>query len=359
MAAPETATIHTDIIDTHILPRLDGETLASAACASSQLYSLCTQDKLWMNVCNSKWPSTHHPRVRDAISAFPAGHRSFVSDSVPSILVPQKNHHPRPSQAPELISAVDIYYQSTAVYSRVEVTETQSESFARSPFWVELSDPKRTVTTPVKFEDDGDMFLSHLEEHMSLSWILIDQTRSRAVNLSSVRPVSVCRHRLADEVQLMYVTILAVDDGSSGFVECRVVVTCCGREGGELHVKEVSLQVQNMDGKSLSGREAVVILQEATESGRRKIGGSGEERERYGEFLAMQRERKEGKSRKERRLDSLSYATWLFMFVTLMVVLGGVRENGKGLGLLDEGKWVFNGYVREWKDGERVAVSEK
>jgi hypothetical protein len=77
--------VHHDIIQTHILTRLDGPTLATTACASSHLHALSTEEELWRNICSATWPSIDHPRVRHVISSFPGGHRSFFSDSFPAL----------------------------------------------------------------------------------------------------------------------------------------------------------------------------------------------------------------------------------------------------------------------------------
>ncbi|GAY68496.1 hypothetical protein CUMW_264580 [Citrus unshiu] len=75
-------TLLPDIIETHILTRLDGQTLAAAACTSSRLHSLCAQEKLWQHICSATWPSCNDPRVRTLVSSYPGGgHRSFFSHS--------------------------------------------------------------------------------------------------------------------------------------------------------------------------------------------------------------------------------------------------------------------------------------
>lgn len=100
---------------------------------------------------------------------------------------------------------------------------------------------------------------------------------------------------------------------SSEFIKCSVVVTCGGKGGGDLHVREVGMHVQDMEGKGLSGGDSLVILQGALESGRRKKGN--EERERYREYLEMMRESRERKLRRERRLDLLCIVTGVTIFM--------------------------------------------
>ncbi|KAA8549914.1 hypothetical protein F0562_001598 [Nyssa sinensis] len=283
--------IHSDILQTHIFTRLDGPTLASAGCVSSQLHALCTQEKLWRDICNHTWPSTNDPRINRLISTFPAGHRSFFSDSFPTL---DHHHHRRsqlnsnrPSPTSELISAVDIYYHDKLIFSKVQETEAVTGWFLCSPFRLDLLGEKETVPTQVKFGGEEDTWRSNLQENLTLSWIVIDPTGKRAANFSSLRPVSVQQHWLTGQIEVGYGTILADDrwGSSTEFMQCGIAVTCEGKEGREMHVTEVRLQVENMDGKILNGKEGLVILQETMEGGRRKKGKRGEERERYERLL--------------------------------------------------------------------------
>lgn len=257
----------------------------------------------------------------------PAGHRSFYYDSFPTL-----HHHRRSPITPELskenlclyrapqtsglFSAVDIRYQNKLILSKIHETETESGWFLCSPFRVDLLDPKETVSSsPAKFQGSEETLQSELENNLTLSWILIDPTRKRAANFSSLRPVSVTRHWLTADVQVRYATVL-LDS-----LLCTVLVTC-GRDH-VLELKEVSLHVEDMEGRNLSGKESLVILKEVMESGegRKKGGERGDERERYMEFLRMKREMRERKQRRERELDLVCIATGVSIFVAWAVFL--------------------------------------
>ncbi|KAM7502317.1 hypothetical protein LguiB_001221 [Lonicera macranthoides] len=321
--------VHPDIIQTHILSRLDGPSLASASSSSPFLHALCTQEKLWAQLCTSTWASVGDPRVRHVISAFPSGHRSFFSDSFPAL----HHHHlpnhrrnwsrteralahfnlkninrgstPDPHHQPpttELISAVDIKYKEKFLFSKVTVTETVTDTFALTPLWLDLLDEKESVPTPLKLDgDEESIFLTQVEEHVTLSWILIDPCRKRSANVSSLRPVSVRRHWMTGEVQLRYATIVARGNGEH--VQVRIGVTCVGAEEEELQIREVSLQVEDMDGKFLSGRDSLVILQEGMEFGERKRREKGGDKERYEKYLELKRQRRVRKMRREEMMD--------------------------------------------------------
>ncbi|XP_030956306.1 F-box protein At2g27310-like [Quercus lobata] len=306
--------VHQDVIKTHILTRLDGATLASASCASSHLHALSTEEQLWREICSSTWPSIDHPRVHHVISSFPGAYRSFFSDSFPLLhhRSPPKQHH---HYLAEIISAVDVHYKESLIFSKVQENETKSDWFLCSPFRFDLLGQKESVQTPIRHVGEDQAWLDHLEENLKLSWILIDPTRNRAVNVSSRSPVSVQHHWLTGDVQLRYSTVVSGGEDSSELVHCAVVVTCEGKVGGEMHVREVSMQVEDLEGKHLNGKDSLVILQGAMESGKRKKERKGEGKERFEEFLKMKGERKERKQRRERALDMACIATGLTIFV--------------------------------------------
>ncbi|XVF19665.1 hypothetical protein REPUB_Repub11eG0130600 [Reevesia pubescens] len=316
------ATVHPDIIQSHILTRLDGPSLASFACASSQLHALSTDVNLWQNICSSTWPSINHPRLREIISTFPSGHRSFFSDSFPfPDPQPLKLDVNTLTLPMELISAVDIYYQNKIIYSKVEEMKTSSSWFLCSPFRVDLLDPKDCTPTPVKYFGGikDDTWLKHLEENLSLSWIVIDPIRKKAVNMSSRRAVSVQRHWLTGDVQVRFGTVMEGDERRGSFrelVECGVVVTCGGKEGGEMQVREVCMVMEDMEGKGLNGKDSLVILKGVMQNERRKKRNENEGKEKYEDFEERKRERKEKKQRKERALDLVCITIGVAGFVS-------------------------------------------
>ncbi|KAK7345305.1 hypothetical protein VNO77_15906 [Canavalia gladiata] len=305
--------IHPDIIESHILKRLDGPALASAASTSSQLRNLSWHEPLWAHACHSTWPSTFSPRVRHVISTFPNGPRSFFADSFPSsrssLTAPTDS-----DRTPELISSVDLFHDNRLLFSKVVETETETGWFRCSPFRIDLVDPKDVVRTEVKYPVDEDT-CRDLGEELRLSWIVIDPAARRAVNVSSGRAVSVRKHWLSGEVEVRFATV--VDGGERGtareVVLCSVVVTW----GGEMHVREVSLQMEDMDGMQMNGRDSLVILRRALEGERikrKEDGGWG-----YREFVRRKKERMEGKVRAEGRLDMLCVG--LAVFTTFSALL--------------------------------------
>ncbi|TKY61957.1 F-box protein [Spatholobus suberectus] len=305
--------VHPDVIQTHILTCLDGPALASVASTCSQLHALSAQEPLWAEICRSTWPSTNAPRVRHVISTFPRASRSFFSDSFP----PFAARGSRPAgieRALELISSVDLFHGRRAVLSRVVETETESGWFRCSPFRVDVLDPKDAVATAVEYPKSEEA-CEGLGEEFRLSWIVVDPKGRRAVNVSSGRAVSVERHWLSGEVRVRFATVVGGGERGSASEEalCSVTVTF----GGEMQVREACLQMEDMDGTQLNGRDSLEILQRALEGKRGRFRDGKGGRDRYVEFVNRKMERKDRKLRDERRLDMLCVALALLSFAAL------------------------------------------
>ncbi|KAK7263427.1 hypothetical protein RJT34_31017 [Clitoria ternatea] len=325
------ATLHPDIIHTHILTRLDGATLASFASASSLTHRLCTQQQLWRRICIATWPSLLNPTASHVISTLPNTHRSLFSDAFPSLhhfsFLPRGPSPPSPPP-PELISAVDVYYKGIPVLSRVKRTDTQKNWFLPSQFWVDALEPNEVVPTTVKFARRKDEeWLKHLEDNLTLSWIVMDPTRKRAANVSSRRAVSAQRHWLTREVEVMYAAVMAGErqGAATEMVQCVVKVTCCGKVGGEMQVREVNLVMEDCEGGQVSGKEGVVILQRAMENGERKrveLDGV-EAKERFEKFTRLMRRKRESMRKREKARDLVSMLL-AFLACLLFCFLAGL-----------------------------------
>nr|XP_043617693.1 F-box protein At2g27310-like [Erigeron canadensis] len=303
--------IHQDIIQKHILPRLDGPSLwtiatATASSSSSYLRSLCSDDdhyKLWTDVSMSTWPSITHPRVHQIISTFPNGYRSFFQDSFPSLFtyspsylsylhqknknktkltnvkpIPKTNlhqndhqrmtscdHHPLSSK---LISLVDIRYKGNIIYSKTHFTDTTNDHFLSSPFQIVLNE---STHVPKKFDElaplNDEETLSFLKESMTLNWIIINPTHKRAGNLSTIKPVSVKYGWVSNEINLQYITVLPGCNPKDEMVKCKIqlVLLESNIEGDViLQVKEISLKAQDLVSSNwLNGKDFMVITQRA------------------------------------------------------------------------------------------------
>ncbi|XP_027367278.1 probable F-box protein At2g36090 [Abrus precatorius] len=307
--------VHPDIIQTHILTRLDGPTLASAATTSSELHTLSADNNLWANACHSTWPSTISPRVHHVISTFPNGPRSFFADSFPSSRPSPTAPTTKPHRTPQLISAVDLFHGDRLLFSKVVETETGTGWFRCSPFRIDLVDPKDVVRTRLKYPVDEDT-CKNLGEELKLSWIVIDPTVRRAVNVSSFNAVSVNKHWLSGEVEVRFATVVDGERGTAReVVLCSVTVTW----GEEMQVREVSLQMEDMDGMQMNGRDCLVILLRALEGERKRK--KKEEGCDYRAFVRKKKERMERKVRAEGRLDMLCVGLALFSTFSALFLL--------------------------------------
>ncbi|XP_071710862.1 F-box protein At2g27310-like [Rutidosis leptorrhynchoides] len=340
--------IHPDIIQTHILPRLNGQSLSATSAVSAHLHSLCSDHNLWTPISTSTWPSITDPRVHDVISTFPAGHRSFFQDSFPALTTNDVND--RPSQRSDLlfshdlncpsqlISAVDIRYQSDVVYSKVEFTDTTTD-FLSSKLKIELNDcngseskhPTRiSQYIGVKVDElagADEATLSHLKESMELSWIIIDPTRKRAGNISSIKPLSARQGWMTNDTVLEYVTVLPGSDPNE-MVQCRIkMVLGVDTQNMGLYVKKVVLKLRDLNYKCLNGREFLVTTQGAISEENnvtRKVLEDDEERWRsYNEIKELKRKKRELVEKEEKKKEfamnyvgmSLSFCFSVFFLV--------------------------------------------
>ncbi|MCL7039494.1 hypothetical protein MKW94_020852 [Papaver nudicaule] len=102
---------------------------------------------------------------------------------------------------------------------------------------------------------------------------------------------------------------------------CGIIVGFGGCENGDIQVKEVSLQIEDMDGISLNGKDNLEVLQVGIGRGERKNIVREERKEKYGEYLRMKREREVKKLRRERRLDSLCGVMGTLVFTVFCMML--------------------------------------
>ncbi|XP_010521635.1 PREDICTED: F-box protein At2g27310-like [Tarenaya hassleriana] len=315
--------VHPEVFRTHILSRLDGPTLASAAATSSYFHTLCSDQTLWRQISTATWPSINDPRVLRLITSFPSGFISFFSDSYP-LPDPNPPSIPGPTPPEKFISAVDLYYRGHLIYSKVQETaietgsgsesELASGRFMDSPFRVDLLDPKETVPTKLRYPGGNyESWVRDMEENTTLNWVIIDPTRKRSANVSSRRAVSAQRNWVTGNLELRFAAAAAETAGVT-----EVVAVGAGDSwkevdeevGGEVHVRDVRLQVEDMEGKCMNGKDSLVILQGLLQGKRLGIGEEEEDDEggrvmktRYEEYVEAKKRWRERKERRERAKD--------------------------------------------------------
>ncbi|GAA0151600.1 hypothetical protein LIER_10289 [Lithospermum erythrorhizon] len=313
---PSITAVHHDIIESHILKRLDGQTLASTSCVSSEFNTLCNKENLWKNICNIYFPSTLDLLLHNKISS----HRTFFSSASSAV------HHLNPTSSQpnspkikKLISAVDISFEDKIICSRVIVTDSSSSWFSCSPCRIDILEPKEVVPTSVKLSIDEGECMKHLEKSMKVSWILLDPDTNIALNVCSKNPVLVKRHWLTGEFQVKYATVVPdcrrFRGGGGGLVQCGVVVTCRMNEEREMHVKEVSMIMEDLEGLILDGSQGLEVLQQVLMNGKRKKIDAIDEKERYEIFVRLKTDFFDEKQRREQRLDMMCIFTSVSIFL--------------------------------------------
>jgi len=273
--------LDSDIINRHILPRLDGADLTALSSVSSYLrYLICNNNNnqdLWRNICTSKWPSLMDPGFKQVISAFPGGYHSFFSDAFPS-LHHRTNSHCSYPPSPDLIHAVDMYIDGEPVFSRIGVESFDTEEYK---YWCIyfISDvtcygwkrmPMGHIRIPVNAS-----WIEYLQENLKLSWIVIHPTRKRAASLFryTCKPISVTRRRKYKDVthEVVYGTVIAGEcQVRSEMVNCHVKVMCCKNGGDGLDVMRVVIEMEDMNRDLVTVKQGVSILHNAIQNGQRK-----------------------------------------------------------------------------------------
>ncbi|KAK8957434.1 F-box protein [Platanthera zijinensis] len=289
--------VHPDVL-IGALSHLDGPSLASASCATAHLRSISSAPDLWRRLCLSTWPSLrHHPRLVRLLDASP---RQFFADAYPFPTPAAPVARTTSDQLPdELISAVDLYHRGgTPIFSCSVETNTSSEWFRAAPFRIDV--PTNASVRP---------------EELTLSWILIDPAKGRAVNVSSRRMVAAERRVWsAGEMTARFATV------ANG---CALSAAVAWKKGtGD--VLEVGLTVEDMDGVCVSGSEGLRAVRAAMEAGRKGRGKGEEEAEakaKYLEYLTRKRCRVESRVREERSADVHCAAVSVALFLAFVFLL--------------------------------------
>ncbi|XP_068660514.1 probable F-box protein At2g36090 [Aristolochia californica] len=350
-----------------ILRRLDGATLASAGCACADFHSISREETIWENVCQSLWPSTKREDVRSLISSI-GGFRKFYADCFPLIVnkdVPMVqwdpdleyfeewfeaeyygDHDEHDSVSPsDFVSIVDIRYKDKAIYSKVLWGIPDSDGFHgwfyNCPFRIDLlsysdgeddhdaevtlsvADGLPSITSIEKERKDGKLW-RELREGIRLSWIVVNRKMKQCANLASWSPLGGQRHWPTDKDFLIrFGSVLpAKQILPCQAVECiismkfRVVYTDEAESSGQMRLKltELSMQLEDMAGAHVNGRNSLLVLKEALSCRRSK--NYSEVLESCHLYSKVQSELKEEKMRNESRLDKLCIFCGIAAFLT-------------------------------------------
>ncbi|XP_043726314.1 probable F-box protein At2g36090 [Telopea speciosissima] len=348
-----------------ILRRLDGATLANAACSCATFCSISREESLWENVCHSLWPSTNREDVKSLISSV-GGFRKFYADCYPLIVnkdvpvVECDSYSEYPEEwlegeyygdidelesilPSDFVSIVDVRYKDVVMCSKVIWGIPDSDGFNgwfyNCPFRIDLlnlsyNDGQHEDEVTLSVEDglppifsiererkDGKLW-RELCDGIRLSWIIVNKKLKQAANLASWSPVGGQRHWPTDKDFLMrFGSILpAKDILPCQVVECILVmkfrVIHTEGEGSQTTLKltELSMQLKDMGGSHVNGRNSLLVLKEALKSRRSK--NYSEVLESCHLYSKAQSELKEEKMRNESRLDRLCILSGIAAFIT-------------------------------------------
>lgn len=307
-----------------IAARLDGPSLASAACTCSDVRDLAQDQSLWRQLCYSTWPSTALEEAQSLISSSHfGGFNKFYADAFPLVLSQGKQVSPGLNACAwpsDFLSLIDIYYKKKCVLSRVVdgIPEAVDVYKDKECSWDESSNDYQRWFSDCPFKLDAlnqrnlpyfnhmeqgkwmEDFCRELEEDLRLSWVLFDKKKGKAVNLSSWKPLLVQRSwQSSMDYTLRFGSIIPVDEDllTQKLAECVILVRCLLTErGGPVMWREISLSVEDKSGAPLNGRKSLKVLDRTLYCMRSKNHLQVEER-----YRRLERDRQEIKRRKEHR----------------------------------------------------------
>ncbi|BAT85427.1 hypothetical protein VIGAN_04297500 [Vigna angularis var. angularis] len=168
---------------------------------------------------------------------------------------------------------------------------------------------------------DGKLW-RELCEGLQLSWIIVNKKMKQAANLASWSPLGGQRHWPTDrDFVIRFGSVLpAKDILPCQVVECILImkfrVVHTEEEGVQTSLKltELSMQLEDMEGAHVNGRNSLHILKDALSSRRSK--NYGEVLESCHMYSKVQNELKEEKMRNESRLDRLCILSGIAAFMT-------------------------------------------
>lgn len=350
-----------------ILRRLDGPTLASAACACAAFCSISREERLWENVCSSMWPSTNKEDVKSLISSI-GGFKKFYADCFPLIVNKEVTEYrlneylgdpeewteaeyygdmdESESVSPsDFVSLVDIRYKDRPVCSKVLWGIPNANGFDgwfyNCPFRVDLLtypssrdndrddevtlsvlDGLPPVTSMERERKDGKLW-RELRDGLRLSWIIVNRKAKQAANLASWSPLGGQRHWPTDkDFVIRFGSVLSAKDIlPCQVVECVLIMKfkMTRMEGEGVHttlkLTELSMQLEDMESTHVNGRNSMLILKAALSCRRSK--NYSEVLESCRLYSKVQSELKEEKMRNENRLDRLCILSGITAFATL------------------------------------------
>ncbi|GLJ55199.1 hypothetical protein SUGI_1184500 [Cryptomeria japonica] len=327
--------LNSDLI-TEILGRVDGRTLANAGCVSSQFWCSARQESIWEDACSTLWPSTVDTDVKQLISSSLGGFRNFYARCFPFIDYDQSGTNSRclknlgdANKPSDFVCLVDLQYKNKFIYSQVLWGIPASKDFegwfCNCPFRIDLINFDEDHTSPDQLPtillgeiEKGGEFWGHLMENIRLSWIVINRKTGQAANLSSWSPLIGQKHSSSDkDCVICFGSILPAENIlPCKVVQCKFVMKCrvSQTDHTSLKMTELSMQVEDIMGAHVNGRNSLLILERGLYC--RRSMNHNKMLECCGKYLREQRAVKEEQIRKEGRLDAFFILTGIITFAS-------------------------------------------
>lgn len=349
-----------------ILRRLDGASLASAACTCAAFSSNSKEEILWENVCSSMWQSTNREDVKGLIKSI-GGFKKFYADCFPLLVnkeVPEFRWNSYVDYPDELTEAeyygdmdefenvspsdfasiVDIRYKDKTICSKVLWGIPNANGFngwfSNCPFRIDLlaysdrddddagevtlseTDGLPPIMSMERERKDGKIW-QELRAGIRLSWIVVNRKSKQSANVSSLIPLGGQRHWPTDKDFLIrFGSVLPSKDILPWqVVECILLMKFrvmhsdgTGAVQTTLKLTELSMQLGDVEGAHVNGRNSLLILKESLSCPRSK--NYSEVLESYRLYSKAQSELKEEKMRNESMLDRLCILSGITAFAT-------------------------------------------
>ncbi|KAL9671967.1 hypothetical protein QQ045_009541 [Rhodiola kirilowii] len=306
----------------NVMARLDGLSLAAAACTCTELQDLATERGLWDSLCHTTWPSTACPEAKNMVPF-----DKFYGQSRPLILYDDSagvsGMKTEESFAEDLVSLVDVFYKGVCVLSKVIIDgipeagsnrgEHHQKWFEDCPFELDVikfdysQGNESGEEEDVVREDEAGDLSQELEEDVRLSWVLLNKKSRKCVNVSSWKPLMVQKSWISsNNYTFQFGCVVPV-------AECVITARCdisCG-----LKWVEIGMSIKDMAGAHLGGKKSLMVLNKALYCAR----SNDPElvRRGYERFEKMKKEMKRARDCKETLANGLCLSVEILIFAAL------------------------------------------
>ncbi|KAL2652305.1 hypothetical protein R1flu_020433 [Riccia fluitans] len=359
----EAGPLNNDIVF-EVLKRVDPVTLATVSCASSGIRKVSGDEVLWEKCCNERWPSTKDFEIKALIKEV-GGFQKLYGKCYP-LIISKEQSLPRdfgdyemddsdewwdkedkggydfsPSN---LVSFVDVVYGEKCIFSktihgipgaedflgwfsscpfRIDLLRSPEEEDERGQAPVLITHGLPSIVSVDRERKDGK-FWKALWDNVRVSWIMINKKTKEMANLSSWKPLGGLRHwPCGGDFLIRFGSVLPARRSCL----CNIVIKCrlSDSDVGEtvnskLRLTELSMQLEDMGGAHVNGKESLAILHTALGCPRSSL--HTDVLTSYHQYLKAQSELKERKTRQEVRLDTAAVVSGIgiFMFICYSII---------------------------------------